>query len=69
MKKASKQDGQPRRRLDASKARNEFGFEATTDLREGLKKTIARAIGTERGIPRWKMKRDKGIGLSNTACV
>jgi len=36
----SKPDGQPRRCLDISKARNEFGFEAKTNLREGLKKTI-----------------------------
>ena len=36
----SKPDGQPRRRLDTSKAREYFGFEAKTDFREGLKKTI-----------------------------
>jgi GDP-L-fucose synthase len=36
----SQPDGQPRRRLDTSKANNEFGFVARTDLREGLKKTI-----------------------------
>lgn len=33
-------DGQPRRQLDTSKALNEFGFKATTDLETGLKKTI-----------------------------
>lgn len=37
---ASKPDGQPRRQLDVSRARDEFGFEATTDFREGLRKTI-----------------------------
>jgi GDP-L-fucose synthase len=37
---ASKPDGQPRRCLDTSKAKKEFGFEAKTDLREGLKRTI-----------------------------
>jgi GDP-L-fucose synthase len=37
----TKPDGQPRRMLDTSKARNEFGFKATTDFREGLTKTIA----------------------------
>jgi len=37
---ASKPDGQPRRRLDTSKASNEFGFKANTDLASGLKKTI-----------------------------
>ena len=37
---ASKPDGQPRRRLDVSKAEKEFGFKAKVDLREGLKRTI-----------------------------
>jgi GDP-L-fucose synthase len=36
----SKPDGQPRRCLDTSKAKREFGFEAKTDFREGLKRTI-----------------------------
>ncbi len=36
----SKPDGQPRRRLDTSKAKKEFGFVAKTDFIEGLKKTI-----------------------------
>lgn len=33
--------GQPRRRLDTSKAAERFGFRASTPLREGLKRTIA----------------------------
>ncbi|WHE06053.1 GDP-L-fucose synthase [Thermoanaerobacterium thermosaccharolyticum] len=37
---ATKPDGQPRRRLDTSKAEKYFGFKAKTDFREGLKKTI-----------------------------
>jgi len=37
---SSKPDGQPRRCLDTSRARKEFGFEAKTDFKEGLKKTI-----------------------------
>ncbi|MCW4000701.1 MAG: GDP-L-fucose synthase [Candidatus Bathyarchaeota archaeon] len=37
---SSKPDGQPRRRLDVSRAKSEFGFEAKTDFVEGLKKTI-----------------------------
>ncbi len=37
---ASKPDGQPRRCLDVSKAQREFGFEAQTDFRAGLRKTI-----------------------------
>ena len=36
----SRPDGQPRRRLDTSRAKEEFGFEARTDFKEGLKKTI-----------------------------
>lgn len=36
----SKPDGQPRRSLDTSRAKSEFGFEATTELLEGLKATI-----------------------------
>jgi GDP-L-fucose synthase len=38
---ATKPDGQPRRMLDITRARNEFGFQAKTGFREGLKKTIA----------------------------
>jgi GDP-L-fucose synthase len=34
-------NGQPRRSLDASRARALFGFEAQTSLREGLERTIA----------------------------
>ena len=36
----TKPDGQPRRMLDVSKAKKEFGFKAKTKLEEGLKKTI-----------------------------
>jgi len=36
----TKPDGQPRRRLDTHKAEIEFGFKATTDFREGLRRTI-----------------------------
>ena len=36
----SKPDGQPRRCLDVSKAKQEFGFEAKVDFAEGLKRTI-----------------------------
>jgi GDP-L-fucose synthase len=34
-------NGQPRRSLDASRARELFGFEAQTPLRDGLERTIA----------------------------
>jgi GDP-L-fucose synthase len=37
----TKPNGQPRRQLDVSKARELFGFEATTSLRDGLERTIA----------------------------
>ena len=37
----SKPNGQPRRRLDVSRAEERFGFRARTDFREGLERTIA----------------------------
>jgi GDP-L-fucose synthase len=37
----SKPNGQPRRKLDVSRAKKEFGFESTTTFEEGLRKTIA----------------------------
>lgn len=37
----TKPDGQPRRMLDVSRARDRFGFEAQTGFREGLKATIS----------------------------
>ena len=37
----TKPNGQPRRQLDVSRARELFGFEATTSLRDGLERTIA----------------------------
>jgi len=37
----SKPDGQPRRCLDVTRARQEFGFEAKTSFEAGLKRTIA----------------------------
>jgi GDP-L-fucose synthase len=36
----SRPNGQPKRRLDVSRAKEAFGFVASTPLREGLKKTI-----------------------------
>ena len=35
-----KPDGQPRRRIDTSRAKKELAFKAKTGLEEGLKKTI-----------------------------
>jgi nucleoside-diphosphate-sugar epimerase len=37
---SSKPDGQPRRMLDTSRAKNLFGFKASTDFEEGLRQTI-----------------------------
>ena len=36
----TKPDGQPRRSLDVTRAKNSFGFAATTDFPTGLKRTI-----------------------------
>jgi len=36
----SKPDGQPRRQLDVSMAKSQFGFSAKMVFRDGLKKTI-----------------------------
>jgi GDP-L-fucose synthase len=36
----TKPDGQPKRCLDVSRAKKEFGFEASMPFREGLQKTI-----------------------------
>lgn len=36
----SKPNGQPRRALDTSRAKEKFGFEATTDFDEGLQETV-----------------------------
>lgn len=37
----SKPNGQPRRKLDVSRAERDFGFVARTDFRDGLRETIA----------------------------
>jgi nucleoside-diphosphate-sugar epimerase len=37
----SKPNGQPRRKLDVSRARERFGFRAATSFDEGLQKTYA----------------------------
>ena len=37
----SKPNGQPRRKLDVTRARQEFGFTAQTDFRDGLRETVA----------------------------
>ena len=37
----SKPNGQPRRKLDVTRAKEYFGFEATTDFDEGINRTVA----------------------------
>jgi len=37
---STKPDGQPKRKLDVSRAKKEFGFKSTTNFEKGLKKTI-----------------------------
>lgn len=48
----TKPDGQPKRSLDVSRAKREFGFEVQMPFREGLERTIAwyeeHRVGTER---------------------
>lgn len=44
----SKPDGQPRRSLDTSKAKQEFGFEAKVDFTEGLRRTIEWYTGVKK---------------------
>jgi GDP-L-fucose synthase len=46
----SKPEGQPRRRLDTSRARERFGFEARTDFRTGLWATIDWYLRQRRGV-------------------
>jgi GDP-L-fucose synthase len=58
---ASKPNGQPRRRLDISRAEREFGFRAKTSFDEGLRKTLAwyRAAGSPAsGEPRSAVLKD-----------
>jgi GDP-L-fucose synthase len=45
----SKPNGQPRRCLDISRAKDLFGFVAKTSFRTGLQKTIERYVGKEHG--------------------
>jgi GDP-L-fucose synthase len=47
----SKPDGQPRRCLDVSRAKQEFGFAAKTSLEDGLRKTIEWFEANENAIP------------------
>lgn len=48
----SKPNGQPRRKLDTSRARELFGFEARTSFEEGLRKTIDWYVREHQNIER-----------------
>jgi len=48
----SKPNGQPRRKLDTSRAKARFGFEATTRFEEGLRQTVAWYLETREGARR-----------------
>jgi len=60
---ASKPDGQPRRKLDISRAKKEFGFSSRVDFNEGLKRTIESYLEKISVILLWfgYFKRRKGI--------
>lgn len=47
----SQPDGQPRRRLDISKAKDTFGFEANVGLEDGLRRTITWYQEQRRKVP------------------
>ena len=49
---ASMPNGQPRRSLDASRAKELFGFEAQTPLREGLERTYAAFLAGDGRVAR-----------------
>ncbi len=44
----SKPNGQPRRKLDVSRARDRFGWTASTSMKDGLRKTIDWYVATRR---------------------
>ena len=54
----SKPNGQPRRKLDTSRAEKFFGFKSWTPFEEGLRKTVEWYL--ERTSPTGALRRDKG---------
>lgn len=54
-------DGQPRRRLDTSKARRLFGFKARTDLEEGIERVVD-SYGARVGAPPEAVMNDRCRG-------
>ena len=59
---ASRPDGQPRRMLETSRAAEEFGFQATTVLEDGLERTITwyREHSTSGSHPPGQRERERG---------
>jgi GDP-L-fucose synthase len=55
----TKPDGQPRRRLDVSKAKQLFGFEAKTNFEEGLAATIEWYKNNRKQMDKGKVERGK----------
>jgi GDP-L-fucose synthase len=53
---ASRPDGQPRRCLDVSRAKQYFGFEAKTGFDEGLKETIDWYVQKQAGMKKASLK-------------
>ena len=49
---SDKPDGQPRRKLDTSRAKDEFGFESTTDFETGLRETIDWYLSNKKNLLR-----------------
>ena len=47
----SKPNGQPRRKLDVSRAERYFGFRATTSFEEGLRRTLEWYLSARRTVP------------------
>lgn len=66
----SKPDGQPQRRLDVTRARKEFRFQAKTDLRQGLERTIKWYTATRSEFERksaMERMHDRGTRLTSGA--
>ncbi len=60
----SKPDGQPRRALDTSRARDRFGFVARTSLEAGLRSTIDWYEANRNGRPGSELRGRRGGGTS-----
>ncbi len=59
----AKPDGQPRRKLEVSRAREEFGFVAQTSFPEGLKRTIAWYLEQDRTDPVHITTRERAVSV------